>query len=69
MCLGNISKDFAVDYMNKTGLSGYVYDFSVDFNTIDISDIIDIDKHLIKKNIIQNNISFDYKSIHFIIKF
>ena len=49
MCLGNISKDFAVDYMNKTGLSGYVYDFSVDFNTIDISDIIDIDKHLIKK--------------------
>ena len=47
--MGNISKDFAVDYMNKTGLSGYVYDFSVDFNTIDISDIIDIDKHLIKK--------------------
>ena len=28
LCLGNISKDFSVDNMKKTG--GYVYDFSVD---------------------------------------
>ena len=27
LCLGNISKDFSVDNMNKTGLNGYVYDF------------------------------------------
>ena len=27
LCLGNISKDFSVDNMKKTGLNGYVYDF------------------------------------------
>ena len=27
LCLGNISKDWSVDYMKKTGLNGYVYDF------------------------------------------
>ena len=27
LCLGNISKDFSVDSMKKTGLNGYVYDF------------------------------------------
>ena len=26
LCLGNISKDFSVDNMKKTGLNGYVYD-------------------------------------------
>ena len=31
-CLGNISKDFSVDNMKKTGLNGYVYDFSVGYN-------------------------------------
>ena len=30
LCLGNISKEFLVDNMKKTGLNGYVYDFSVD---------------------------------------
>ena len=32
--LGNISKDFSVDNMKKTGLNGYVYDFSVDYDAI-----------------------------------
>ena len=36
--------------MKKTGLKGYAYDFSVDYNAIAISDILDIDKYLIKKN-------------------
>ena len=27
LCLGNISKDFSVHNMKKTGLNGYVYDF------------------------------------------
>ena len=31
LCLENISKDFSVDNMKKTGLNGYVYDFSVDY--------------------------------------
>ena len=34
LCLGNISKDFSVDNMERTGLNGYVYDFSVDYDTI-----------------------------------
>ena len=34
LSLGNISKDFSVDNMKKTGLKGYVYDFSVDYNGI-----------------------------------
>ena len=50
MCLRNISKDFTVDSSNKDGLSGYAYDFSVDYNTIEVSDIIDNDKYLLKKN-------------------
>ena len=28
--------------MRKTGLNGYVYNFSVDYNIIDMSDIINI---------------------------
>ena len=29
LCLGNVSKDFLVDDMKKTGLYGYVYDFQL----------------------------------------
>ena len=29
---GNISKDWPVDNMKKTGLNGYNYDFSVDYD-------------------------------------
>ena len=32
LCLWNISKDWLVDDMKKTGLKGYVYDFSTDIN-------------------------------------
>ena len=35
--------------MKKTGLNRYIYDFSVDYNTIDNSNIIDIHKYLMKK--------------------
>ena len=50
LCLGNISKDFSVDNMNKTGLNGYVYDFSVDYDVIAVDDILDIHKYLMEKN-------------------
>ena len=50
LCLGNISKDWSVDNMKKTGLKGYVYDFSVDYNAIAVADILDIHKYLRKKN-------------------
>ena len=32
LCLGNISKDWSVDNMKKTGLNGCVYEFNVDYN-------------------------------------
>ena len=49
LCLVNVSKDFSVDNMKKTGLYGYVYDFSVDYDSIDAADILDIHKYLMKK--------------------
>ena len=50
MCLVNISKDFSVDNMKKTGLNGYVHDFSVGYDPIAVDDILDIHKCLMKKN-------------------
>ena len=50
LCLGNISKDWSVDNMKKTGFNGYAYDFSVDYDAITVDDIKDIHKYLMKKN-------------------
>ena len=50
LCLGNISKDWSVDNMKDTGLNGYVYDFSVDYDATAVDDIKDIHKYLMKKN-------------------
>ena len=43
--LWNISKDFTVDNMKETGSRGKVYNFSVSYETVDTSDIIDIHKY------------------------
>ena len=48
--IGNISKDWSVDNMKKTGFNGYVYDFSVDYDAIAVDDFLDIHKYLVKKN-------------------
>ena len=48
--LGIISKDFVVENIRKTGLNGYVFDFSVDYANIDTDDTLDIHKYLTKKN-------------------
>ena len=50
LCLGNISKDWSQDNMEKTGFNGYICDLSSDYNTIAVSDILDIHKYLMKKN-------------------
>ena len=34
LCLGKISKDFSVNNLKKTGLNGYGYDFSIDYDDI-----------------------------------
>ena len=36
--------------MRKTGLYGYVYDFSVDYDAIAVDNLEDIHKYLTKKN-------------------
>ena len=36
--------------MKNTGLYGYVYDFSVDYDIADVDDILDIHKYLKVKN-------------------
>ena len=50
VCLGNLSKDFSVDNMKKTGLNGYIYDFSIDYDAIAVDYILDIHKYLMKKH-------------------
>ena len=50
LCLGNTSKDWAVDDTKKTGFNGYIYDVSINYDAIAVDDILDIDKYLIKKN-------------------
>ena len=50
MCLENISKDWSVDDMKKTGLKVYLYGFSIDYDAIAVSDTLDIHKYLMKKN-------------------
>ena len=56
LCLGSISKDFSVDNMKKTGLNGYIYDFSADYDALAIDDMLDIHRYLMKKNNIISNI-------------
>ena len=50
-CLGNISKDFTIDSMKKTGLKEVAKVFSVDYNAIDTNNILDIYIYFMKKRI------------------
>ena len=49
LCLVNISKYFTVINMKKkTGWNEYMYEFSVDYSIIDTSNIVNIQKYLMK---------------------
>ena len=50
LCLANISKYLPINNMKKTGLYGYIYDFSIDYDNVGVDDILDIPKHLMKKH-------------------
>ena len=51
LCLRNISKDWSHDNMKKKkGFNGYIYDVSTVYNAIDVDNIKDIHKYLMKKN-------------------
>ena len=43
-------KNWSVDNMKRTGFTGYVYDFSVDYEAIAVDDIKNIHKYLMEKN-------------------
>ena len=49
LCLGNISYDFSVTNMKKTWLYGNVYEFSADYGTISVYNMLIIHKYLMKK--------------------
>ena len=52
-CLGNMSNVFSVIESREVYLKGNVFNFSVDYNAIDKSDILNIHKYLMVKNNIQ----------------
>ena len=47
---GNVSKGFLIDNMKRTGLCGYVYDFSAGYDVIFVDDMLNIQKYLMKKH-------------------
>ena len=42
LCLGNISRDFTIDNVKKTGLNRVVKVFHVDYHASDTNNILDI---------------------------
>ena len=48
LCLGNVSRNFSTDNMEKTRLYGYVFDLSVEHDDIDVADILDSHNYLMK---------------------
>ena len=48
--LGTTSDGFSVNESREVSLNKNVYNFSVDYNSIDISDILNIHKYLMAKN-------------------
>ena len=58
LCLVNVSKDFSVDNMKKTGFNGFVYDLTVDYDAIAADDILDMHNYLMEKNNINKVFGF-----------
>ena len=49
LCSGNVLKDFSVYDIKKTELYWYVFDYSADYDSVDVADILDIHKYLMKR--------------------
>ena len=49
-CFGSISNGFSAHESREVSLNGDVYGFSVDYDSIDKSDILNIHKYLMTKN-------------------
>ena len=50
LCLGNYSKCFSADNTKKTEFYGQAYDFSANYDNIDVDDILDIRNYLMEKH-------------------
>ena len=50
LCLGNISDDWTAANAQKTGHCGEIYDFAVDYTSINIGDIYNIHRYLMEKH-------------------
>ena len=48
--LGSISNGFSANESREVSLNGNLYNFLVDSNSIDKSDILNIDEYLVNKN-------------------
>ena len=49
----NVSNNFSVDNTRKTKSYVYVYNFSVDYDGIDVDDILGIHKYITKRYVIK----------------
>ena len=49
-CLGSLSNELSASESREVNLNEYVYGFSVDYNWIDKSGILNIHKYLMTKN-------------------
>ena len=50
LCLGSISIGFSATESTEVSLNGNMYDFSVDYSSIDNSDVLNICKYLMTNN-------------------
>ena len=65
-CLGNISKNFIVDNMEKL-YNGCVFDFSVDYDSINVDNILNIYRYFMKKHKLEYCLGL-LKKVYWIIK-
>ena len=53
LCLGKVLKDLSTDILKNTRLHWYIYHFTVDYDSKNVADILNIHKYLIKKHVIK----------------
>ena len=54
-CLESISDGFSATESREVSLNGYAYDFSVDYNSVEKSDMLNIYMYLMTKNNMKNS--------------
>ena len=69
LCLDRISKDVTFDDMKEHALKKCLYDFSVNCHTIDVSDIVNCHKYLMKRNNTKSCPNLLKKLLYYVIKF